>query len=62
MEEELRLMYVAATRAKENLYFTYPVKVYDRHMGSVFSAPSRFIDGIPEDVLEPWSLVSAREF
>ncbi|MBW1896216.1 MAG: ATP-dependent helicase [Deltaproteobacteria bacterium] len=62
MEEELRLMYVAATRAKENLYFTYPVNVYDRNLGPVFSTPSRFIDGIPENILEPWSLVSAREF
>ncbi|MBW2089383.1 MAG: hypothetical protein JRI37_10420, partial [Deltaproteobacteria bacterium] len=30
LEEELRLMYVASTRAKKNLFFTYPVQVYDR--------------------------------
>jgi DNA helicase-2/ATP-dependent DNA helicase PcrA len=58
MEEELRLMYVAATRAKENLYFTCPMNVYDRATGGVFSRLSRFIDGIPEEVLEPWSVVS----
>ncbi len=57
MEEERRLMYVAATRAKENLYFTCPIDIYDWSTGSVFSRLSRFIDGIPEDVLEPWSLV-----
>jgi len=57
MEEELRLMYVACTRAKENLYFTYPINVYDRGTGMVFSRPSRFIEGISEEILEHWSLV-----
>jgi DNA helicase-2/ATP-dependent DNA helicase PcrA len=61
MEEELRLMYVAATRAKENLYFTYPINVFDRTMGTIFARLSRFIDGIPEDILEPWSLVGQDE-
>ncbi|NVM23192.1 MAG: UvrD-helicase domain-containing protein [Desulfobacterales bacterium] len=61
MEEELRLMYVATTRAKENLYFTYPINIYDRANGVVLSRPSRFIDGISEDVLEQWSLVSEQE-
>jgi DNA helicase-2/ATP-dependent DNA helicase PcrA len=57
MEEELRLMYVAATRAKENLYFTYPINIYDRSTGMVFSRPSRFIEGISEEILDHWSLV-----
>jgi DNA helicase-2/ATP-dependent DNA helicase PcrA len=52
LEEELRLMYVAATRAKENLFFTYPFQVYDRISGMVLSRPSRFIDSISEDLLE----------
>jgi DNA helicase-2/ATP-dependent DNA helicase PcrA len=52
LEEELRLMYVAATRARENLYFTYPNQVYDRSLGIVLNRPSRFIDMMPEDVLE----------
>ena len=50
MEEELRLMYVAASRAKENLYFTYPINIYDRGTAMVFSKPSRFIEGISEDL------------
>jgi len=58
MEEELRLMYVAATRAKEKLYFTYPIDIYDRATGMVLSSPSRFIDGISQDILQPWSLVT----
>ena len=57
LEEERRLLYVAATRAKENLFFAYPARVYDRGLGMVFSRPSQFIEGIPEDLLEPMSLV-----
>jgi DNA helicase-2/ATP-dependent DNA helicase PcrA len=52
LEEELRLMYVAATRAKENLIFTYPSNVYDRSTGLILSRPSRFLDLIPEHILE----------
>jgi DNA helicase-2/ATP-dependent DNA helicase PcrA len=52
LEEELRLMYVAATRAKEKLFFTYPGNVYDRSTGLILSRPSRYLDGIAEDILE----------
>jgi DNA helicase-2/ATP-dependent DNA helicase PcrA len=51
LEEELRLMYVAATRAKENLFITYPGQLFDRISGSFLNRPSRFLDGIPLDVL-----------
>lgn len=51
LEEELRLMYVAATRAKENLFISYPGQVYDRTTGNLLYRPSRFLDGIPEKVL-----------
>ena len=54
MEEERRLMYVACTRAKENLFITYPINVYDRESGLVLSKPSRFIAGLPENLLETW--------
>ena len=52
LEEELRLMYVAATRAKTNLFFTFPGQAYDRSTGTVLSRPSRFLDFIPEHILE----------
>jgi len=52
LEEELRLMYVAATRAKENLYFTYPSNVYDRSTGLILNRPSRYLDNIPDEILE----------
>ena len=51
LEEELRLMYVAATRAKENLFFTYPGNVYDRSTGLILNRPSRYLDGIADDIL-----------
>lgn len=54
MEEERRLMYVACTRAKENLFVTYPINIYDRESGLVLSKPSRFIAGLPENLLETW--------
>jgi DNA helicase-2/ATP-dependent DNA helicase PcrA len=54
MEEERRLMYVACTRAKENLFITYPINIYDRESGLVLSKPSRFISGIPEHLLDTW--------
>ena len=52
LEEELRLMYVAATRAKENLFFTYPGDVYDRSTGLILNRPSRYLDNMPDDILE----------
>ncbi|MBP8975526.1 MAG: ATP-dependent helicase, partial [Bacteroidetes bacterium] len=54
MEEERRLMYVACTRAKEHLIITYPMNVYDRETGLILTKPSRFLEGIDENLLEPW--------
>ena len=51
MEEERRLMYVAATRARERLYIAYPVDVYDRGSQSILYEPSRFIEDVPEHLL-----------
>ncbi|MCI0707880.1 MAG: ATP-dependent helicase [Ignavibacteriae bacterium] len=54
MEEERRLMYVACTRAKQNLFISYPINIYDRESGMILTKPSRFIQGIGENLLEPW--------
>jgi ATP-dependent DNA helicase UvrD/PcrA len=52
LEEERRLMYVAATRAQQRLHITYPVEIYDRSTQSVLYEPSRFLEPVPEDILE----------
>ncbi len=52
IEEELRLMYVAATRAEENLFFVCPGQAYDRATGLILNRPSRFLEHIPEDALD----------
>lgn len=57
LEEERRLMYVAATRAKERLYISYPMNIFDRSLGMVSGKPSRFLDDIPPSVLRPLTLV-----
>ncbi len=54
LEEERRLMYVASTRAKQNLYITYPMNIFDRHNGFTLSKPSRFIADITEELAEEW--------
>ena len=51
-EEERRLMYVAATRARENLYITYPTNVYDRSTQTVLYRPSRFLECVDESLID----------
>jgi len=62
IEEERRLFYVAITRAKQNLYVSYPVDVFDRASGMVLSKPSRFIDEVRQDCLDAWSLIDDDDF
>ncbi len=57
LEEERRLFYVAITRAKQYLFLTFAVNVYDRASGMVLSKPSRFLDEVRRDCLESWSLI-----
>ncbi len=54
LDEELRLMYVAVTRAKTHLAITYPVDMFDYSANMVLSKPSRFFDGINGEILEKW--------
>ncbi len=62
LEEERRLMYVAVTRAKENLYVSYPIHIFDRQKGFTFAKPSRFIDGVDENKADIWLLEEGTEF
>ena len=52
VEEELRLMYVAATRAEDNLYFICPGQAYDRATGLILNRPSRFLEQLPEGAID----------
>ena len=61
LEEERRLLYVAVTRAKQFLYLTFPVQVYDKVTGSVLSKPSRFLDDVPASLVEPWNVIENGE-
>jgi DNA helicase-2/ATP-dependent DNA helicase PcrA len=56
LEEERRLMYVASTRAKQNLFISYPMNIFDREAGMTLSKPSRFITEINPDLAEGWLL------
>jgi len=54
LEEERRLMYVAATRARNYLTVIFPSIGYSRQFGMTVNSPSRFIAEIPRSLLEPW--------
>lgn len=54
LEEERRLMYVAVTRAKQNLHISYPTNIFDRYNGYTNAKPSRFISGVSEDLADQW--------
>jgi len=56
MEEELRLMYVASTRAKEKLFITCPTNVYDRRLNDFLDQPSTFVSSLPKSLVD-WHYV-----
>ena len=55
-EEERRLWYVALTRAKDELYLTYPLMMIDYQRQAVLQKPSRFITECPPVLFEIWNL------
>lgn len=55
-EEERRLWYVALTRAKDELYLTYPLLLTDYNRQTVLQKPSRFITECPPELFEIWQL------
>jgi DNA helicase II / ATP-dependent DNA helicase PcrA len=56
LEEERRLFYVAITRARDELYLTYPHMRLAVGYGDVFQRPSRFLQEIPNHLVEDWQV------
>jgi DNA helicase II / ATP-dependent DNA helicase PcrA len=56
LEEERRLFYVGITRARDELYLTYPQMRLGGGYGDVFQRPSRFLQEIPASLLEDWQV------
>ncbi|MGH7991301.1 MAG: 3'-5' exonuclease, partial [Limisphaerales bacterium] len=57
-EEERRLFYVAITRAKNELYLSYPLirGGFGNSGNDAFQSPSRFLSEIPKELLNEWRL------
>ncbi|MSU58690.1 MAG: ATP-dependent helicase [Pedosphaera sp.] len=56
-EEERRLFYVAVTRARNELYLTYPLmRAGYGNSGMTMQQPSRFLNEIPPELLEEWNM------
>jgi len=56
LEEERRLFYVATTRARDELYLSYPHMRLNAGYGDIFQRPSRFLKEIPNKLLEDWQV------
>ena len=56
IEEERRLFYVAITRARDELYLTYPQMRLNAGYGDMFQRPSRFLKEIPMALVEDWNV------
>jgi DNA helicase-2/ATP-dependent DNA helicase PcrA len=56
LEEERRLFYVAITRAKDELYLTYPFINPKSYTGDIIQRPSRFLEDFPKDLVEEWKV------
>jgi DNA helicase-2/ATP-dependent DNA helicase PcrA len=57
-EEERRLFYVSITRAKNELYLTYPLLRggFGNSGGDTYQSPSRFLSEIPKGLMNEWNL------
>ena len=56
MEEERRLFYVALTRAKDELYLSYPLINPKSYSGDLIQRPSRFLEDFPREMVEEWKV------
>ncbi|GDY23549.1 hypothetical protein LBMAG56_48960 [Verrucomicrobiota bacterium] len=63
-EEERRLFYVAVTRARNELYLSFPLvrMTPGSYGGDAMQQPSRFLGEIPKDLLDEWNLRSFHSY
>jgi len=58
LEEERRLFYVAVTRARDELYLTYPQINPKSYSGDILQEPSMFLDDFSKELVEEWQVSS----
>ncbi|MDB6064374.1 MAG: UvrD/REP helicase [Pedosphaera sp.] len=62
-EEERRLLYVAITRARNELYLSYPlIRMMPGNSGDAMQQPSRFLNEISRDLIDEWNLKSSHPY
>lgn len=61
LEEERRLFYVAATRAKDELCMVHPMTRFDFNAGTVINRPSPFIAELSSDVYDEVEIEESEE-
>jgi DNA helicase-2/ATP-dependent DNA helicase PcrA len=61
LDEELRLLYVALTRAKEKLFISYPIVNFQRGYNDYLTNPSRFLKDVPEALFDKVILVEEKK-
>jgi DNA helicase-2/ATP-dependent DNA helicase PcrA len=59
LEEERRLFYVGITRAKKNLYLSYPIIRTAQGYNDFMQQKSRFLTEVPNALMEEWILKPA---
>src|SRR4030095_10700638 len=60
LEEERRLFYVGITRAKKQLYLSYPlIRMSAGYSGDFMQQKSRFLYELPKELLDEWVLKPA---
>ncbi len=61
LEEERRLFYVAVTRAKDELYLTYPIFSFSFTTGQNINKRSTFISELDDSLFEVWQVNEENE-
>ncbi len=56
VEEERRLFYVAVTRARDELYLSYPLMRFTQGQGMSMFEKSRFLNELPSNLVDEWNL------